>query len=294
MKQIYFTNGKDPSLLRRSRKGVTKFVTGKSMDWFPSATTRLAERMLCITSPPRRKLAELNFSVGELDVYDQKIRVYQTGNFDRSILFVHGWSGSSADFNSFYQPVLHAGFNVVAFDHVAHGASTGKVANMFLFVRAVEQALAANRSNIRAIVAHSMGASAVINAVNLEWGSLPVVLISPVIPFFESLYQSVDNFGISTKWVDELISVFEKRYARSIDEIDPKITIQRFTNPVLTIQDRQDKYISLDINKKYFTPHIAASLHETDGLGHFKILGAEDVVQKVMLFLNRVEVTTKR
>ncbi|HVY22872.1 MAG TPA: alpha/beta fold hydrolase [Steroidobacteraceae bacterium] len=285
MKQIYFANGKDPSLLRRSRKGITRAVTGTSLRLFPGITTRLAERMLCVTSPPRRKLVDLKFSVDELDVYDQKIRVFQTGTSDRSILFVHGWSGSSADFNAFYQPVLDAGFNVIAIDHVAHGASPGKVANMFLFVRAIEQVLNKNDTRITGVIAHSMGASAVVNAVHMRHGDLPVVLISPVFPFFESLYQSVDNFGISTEWVDRLLTVFENRYGRSIDEIDPKITIQKFSNPVLTIQDRQDRHIPLETNRQHFTPHISASLHETDGLGHFKILGAEEVVARSVRFV---------
>lgn len=255
------------------------------MDWFPSVTTRLAERMLCAISPPRRKLVDLPFSKAELDVYEQRAVIHRLGEFDRSVLFVHGWSGSSADFNAFYQPVLDAGFNIIAIDHVAHGASPGKVANMFLFVRAIEQVMADSQSNIRAIIAHSMGASAVVNAVHGRHASLPAVLISPVFPFFESLYESVDNFGISTTWVDQLIYVFENRYGRSIDEIDPKLTVQQFTNPVITIQDRQDRHIPLERNKQYFTPHIASSLHETDGLGHFKILGSQDVIQKAVEFV---------
>jgi len=285
MKQIYFSNGKDPSLFRRSRKGITRFVTGKFMDLFPATAVRVAERMLCVTSPPRRKLLDLEFSVSELNVYDQQVKVYQSGNFDRSVLFVHGWSGSSADFNAFYRPMLEAGFNIIAIDHVAHGASPGRVANMFLFVRAIEQALIAKHFNVRAVLAHSMGAAAVLNAMTSKCDDVPVVLISPIIPFFESSYQSVDNFGISTKWVDQLMTAFENRYGRSIDEIDPKLTIQRFSNPVLTIHDRQDRHSSLEVNKPFFTPHIAASLHETDGLGHFKILGAEDVVSKVVGFV---------
>lgn len=286
MKRIYFTNGKDLSLFRRVRKGVTNFVTGKSMDWFPGAMTRLAERMLCATSPPRRKLIDLPFSRTELDVYGQQAVVHRYGEFDRSVLFVHGWSGSSADFNVFYQPMLDAGFSIVAIDHVAHGASMGKMANMFLFVRAIEQVLKDGASNVRAIVAHSMGASAVVNAIQAPHVHFPVALISPVFPFFESLYESVDNFGISTKWLDQLMTVFETRYGRSIDEMDPKLTIQRFGNPVLTIQDRQDRHIPLERNRQYFTPHLAASLRETDGLGHFKILAADHVISDVVKFVS--------
>jgi pimeloyl-ACP methyl ester carboxylesterase len=285
MKQIYFTNGKDPSLFRRSRKGVTRFVTRKSMDWFPDRTTRLAERMLCAISPPRRKLIDLPFSRTELDVYDQRATIHRIGNFDRSVLFAHGWSGSSADFNAFYQPILRAGFNIISIDHVAHGSSPGKMANMFLFVRAIEQVLADSQSNVRAIIAHSMGASAVVNAVHSKHVNLPTVLISPVFPFFESLYESVDNFGISINWVNQLITVFETRYGRLIDDIDPKLTVQQFGNPVLTVQDSQDRHIPLERNRQYFTPHIASSLHQTDGLGHFKILGSQDVIQKAVEFV---------
>ena len=288
MKQIYFTNGRDPSWFRRSRKAVTTFVTGKAMDWFPGATTRLAERLLCVTSPPRSKLAALKLTESDLDVYDQRIKIFKAGASERSILFVHGWSGSSADFNAFFQPVLDAGFNIIAIDHVAHGASPGKWANMFLFVRAIERVLEKHGAHISAIISHSMGASAVINAVPAQRSAIPGVLIAPVIPFFESLYQSVDNFGIATSWVDSLIDVFEKRYGRSVDEINPKLTIQRFSNPVLTIQDKQDRHVPLETNKQLFTPHLTASLYETSELGHFRILSDQGVIVKSMEFIEAV------
>ncbi len=290
MKQIYFTNVKDPSLLRRSRKAVTKFITSLAMELFPSTTARLAEKMLCVPSPPRRKLLDLDFLVGDIDVYGHKIKIYKTGNFDRSVIFVHGWSGSSADFNEFYKPLLDRGYNIITFDQVAHGASHGKAANMFLFVRAIEQMLESHRDQTRvsAIVAHSMGGSALINALKLEQSTIPVVLIAPLIPFFESLYQSVDNFGISTQWVDALLNVFEERYGRSVDVVDPKITIQCFVNPLITIQDRNDQYIALETNTHYFTSHVAASLYETEGLGHFRILGDQRVISKAVEFIDGV------
>jgi len=284
MKRIYFTHAKEASLFRRVRNATTRGVSSAAMKCFPQSTVKIAERLLCVTSPPRRKLLDLPFSVTELDVYDQRIKMFAAGSHKASVLFVHGWSGSSADFNAFYQPVLDAGLNVIAIDHVAHGASPGKLANMFLFVRAIEEVLARDELNIKSVVAHSMGGAAVISAMKPEGNAMPVTLISPVIPFFESLYQSVDNFGISTTWVDELLALCERRYARSIDEIDPKVTMQRFVNPVLTIQDKQDRHVPLETNKQLFTPHLVASLHETDGLGHFKILGAEEVVNRAIQF----------
>lgn len=231
----------------------------------------------------------MDWSVSTVDVYDHNIKVYQAGKFNRAVIFVHGWSGSAGDFNEYYQPLLDLGYNIVTVDHVAHGQSSGNTANLFLFVKAVEQVLGSlqGKTDVAGVVAHSMGGSAAISVLQKHYETIPLVLVSPVVPFFESLYRSVSGFGISEKWVDGLIDVFEHRYRRSIDDIDPKLFLDKLVNPLLTIQDRNDRYIPLELNKKYFSPRVSASLHETDGLGHFRILADVQVVNKVIGFLDK-------
>jgi pimeloyl-ACP methyl ester carboxylesterase len=287
MKQIYFTHANDPSVFRRGRKAVTKWCTATIAALFPATTTKLAERVLCMTSRSKRELLPLPFSTEEIDVLGYKVLIYRAGNFDRSVVFVHGWSGSSADFNAFYQPILDRGYNVVTFDHVAHGKSTGTVSNLFVFVRTLEQVLAkqSRQDSIAGIVGHSMGGSAVINIACGEYSSIPTVLIAPVIPLFEMLYESVDRFGISTRWLDHVLAELEQRYGRQLGDIDPTQVVHRLKNPVLVIQDRNDRHIKLETNKKYFSDHLITNLRETEGLGHFKILGAPNVVNDSLGFL---------
>jgi pimeloyl-ACP methyl ester carboxylesterase len=288
MKQIYFKGDKAQSMWQRTRKAATRFATGSSMRLFPNRTTRWAESILCAASRSKRTLLPLDFVTTEIDIHNHKISVYRAGNFNRSIVFVHGWSGSSADFNAFYQPALNQGFNVITFDHVAHGKSQGRVANLFLFIRATEQVLAShgNQTQISAIVAHSLGGSAVINAVSSAHPNTPIALIAPVIPLFETMYKNVDDFGIARSWLDKLLASLEKRYGKQLKEIDPKLIIANFKNPVLTLHDRDDRYISLQANKQHFSTHVTNSLRETEGLGHFKILAAPSVVSDVVEFVS--------
>ena len=288
MKKIYFSKNKKPSMLRRWRKGAINVLTGFSIEVFPHRTLLVAEKILATPSPSKNALVDLKFSVDELDVYGHKIKIYRAGNFSRSVVFSHGWSGSAGDFNGYYQLLLERGYNVVTLDHIAHGRSAGKTANLFVFTKAMEQVLdiEKNNSEIAGMIAHSMGASAVINSALVQQSTIPAVLVSPVIPFFESLYQSINDFGISEKWLNRLVDVYQTRYGRSIEDIDPKLNINKLFNPLLTIQDRNDRHIPLETNKQYFSPHVAASLHETEGLGHFRILGDQRVISKAINFID--------
>jgi pimeloyl-ACP methyl ester carboxylesterase len=66
----------------------------------------------------------------------EEIAVYHWGKGGRRILLVHGWGGKAAQFFSFVGPLLDAGFEVIAFDAPAHGASSGSFASGPVFARA--------------------------------------------------------------------------------------------------------------------------------------------------------------
>ena len=59
----------------------------------------------------------------------ETLTAYTSGAAPR-VLFVHGWEGSAFDFAPLASTFRAAGFGVVAFDHQAHGRSSGSRATL--------------------------------------------------------------------------------------------------------------------------------------------------------------------
>ena len=94
------------------------------------------------TSPPRhahtaRELEFLATGTGfEVASVYGRLAAWRFGAADRpAVLFSHGWGGRGAQLRSFVPALVEAGYQVVLFDHTAHGSSTGREATIVHFVK---------------------------------------------------------------------------------------------------------------------------------------------------------------
>ncbi len=289
MKEIYFSKDK-PSLIKRVSKNLVFFSSEAISRSFPNWTVSLAEKVLCSPTAMKKPLKMEGFEQTELAVHDQKIRLYSKGDGSRIVVFAHGWSGNAGNFSAFYDRFLLQGYRVVAFDHVAHGNSTGAHANLFLFIKGTQAVLnwASQQGEIAGIVAHSMGGSAMISSMTPERSAIPLALIAPMIPLFESLYDSVDEFGISRRWLEALLDNLQSRYAIQISNIDPKEKIKTLQNPLLILHDTSDTHVPLQQYKTYLPAELRSSVVTTEKLGHFRILKSSQVADQALGFFQNV------
>lgn len=290
MKEIYFGQGGD-SLLKKVSKNLMFYGTETMGRTFPDWSVGMAEKMLCSPTKPKQPVRLAGFQETTLEIRGHQIRVYSKGDSRRTIVFAHGWSGHAGNFTSFYDRFLEKGYRVVAFDHVAHGNSTGEYANLFLFIEGMRAVLnhVSQESEVAGIVAHSMGASATVSVVTsgtADLQKIPLTLIAPAIPLFESLEMSVDNFGISRRWLNSLMRRLEKRYDLHIPDIDPKERIKQLENPVVILHDSKDSYIPLELNRQYLPSNLEGALVTTERLGHFRILKASLVADQALGFIH--------
>jgi pimeloyl-ACP methyl ester carboxylesterase len=285
MKEIYFAKD-NSSFLKRVSKNFIFYSSDAVGKRFPTLTQTWAEKILCGPTPARGEFVPKDFDAYSLEVFDDKIQVYSKGDSKKTVVFVHGWSGHANNFSAFFKPYLDSGYRVVTFDHVAHGSSTGKFANLFLFIQGLRSVLRWVEADhqLAGIVAHSMGGSAVLSALGDDHRHIPLTLLAPVVPFFELLRSSLDNYGISQRWLQTLLDDFQMRYKMNIEHIDPKERIKSLSNPTLILQDQKDSYISLDLNKQYLPENLLGSLHTTENLGHFRLLKSPSVVTTALEF----------
>lgn len=76
--------------------------------------------------------------------------------FGPTVMLVHGWEGRGSQLGAFVQPLVEAGFSVVAFDAPAHGNSPGQRMYLTDLADAIGD-VAQAAGPLHAIIAHSFG-----------------------------------------------------------------------------------------------------------------------------------------
>lgn len=223
-------------------------------------------------------------------VHDKKLKIWKWGN-EPGILLVHGWNGRGIQFHKFIKPLVNAGYTPIIFDGPAHGDSEGRHTSYFEFSDAVRELMHPKHGlNIKAIVGHSMGASAAINCLSKDRNNVKLVLIAPAFFINDTLNYTLLKFGVSQKIFDGIIEKYEKKYGYSLKNDDPINLIGDLDTDILIIHDAQDRATPLDESKKIASTHDNIRLVTTDGYGHSRIVKQEDVVEKTIHFISSINI----
>src|SRR5688572_24809051 len=85
-----------------------------------------------------------------------EVAVTTWGSTGPAVLLMHGWGGARAQMTGFVDPLLFAGYRVVAFDQPAHGESDGRLTNLLEIAPSMDL-IAKQEGPFDAIIAHSFG-----------------------------------------------------------------------------------------------------------------------------------------
>jgi pimeloyl-ACP methyl ester carboxylesterase len=201
-------------------------------------------------------------------------------------MLVHGWQGRASQMaRSYADPLVKAGFRVVAVDMPGHGASVGERSDLRSFVAAI-QLVAGVAGPLAGAIGHSLGATAVTVAL-AEGLACPRVVGVGMGVWLETLPE---RFCDSLRLSRRLRAAFWRRLcetfpqsdwrAWSADAIAPRMTV-----PALLVHDRDDLETSYTGSVAVARLWPNAQLFLTDGHGHNRVLAVPRVVSEVMSFL---------
>ena len=109
---------------------------------------RLFYNLFLRTFPVKYKSEQVKFlESGERRTMQHRgktIESYFWTGGEKTILFVHGWMGHSAQFQNMIQRFLEEGYSCLAFDAPAHGLSTGRQSSLPEFRDAIWRLLGRN------------------------------------------------------------------------------------------------------------------------------------------------------
>lgn len=217
--------------------------------------------------------------------YQREILVYEYGNSSKKILLAHGWSGRGTQLAVMAEDLLKAGYSVVSFDAPAHGKAPGKMSMMPHFIEAIE-VIEKKYGPFEAVIGHSLGGMASLKAVS---DGLPVKKLV-IIGTANSVTRITKEFAQNMKMNDRVAAImksyFDKKFGVDMDTLSGAVSAEGVQIPTLVIHDEDDVDVRIDSAYEIHENLENSEIFTTKGLGHRRILGNSEVINKIIKFLS--------
>jgi pimeloyl-ACP methyl ester carboxylesterase len=244
---------------------------------------------LFFKAPPRRRRSEAEEEVLrraerlDLGAGRHRLAAWRWGR-GPAVLLAHGWGGCAGQMTPLVDPLLEAGYSVVASDAPAHGQSPGWSASIPAFAGAIAR-LAEAAGPLHGAVTHSMGGAALSLAVARGLPIRRAVLVGPPADAAVWFDGFVRWLGFPAAAAPALRRRAERLAGERLDRLSAAALGPRLTLPLLVIHDRQDREVPLEDGARVAGAAAAGHLLVTEGLGHRRILRHPGVAAAAVRFL---------
>ena len=221
----------------------------------------------------------------EISINDKAVKCWKWGS-GPSILLVHGWNGRGIQLHRFIEPLIQRGYSVITYDAPGHGESEGRTSSYFEFTDTIRTLLNSRDGyDIRGVIAHSLGGSALVNSIEKESHPLEVVLIAPALRLKEVLYGFFDYVGVPRTIYETLIKEYEDQFGYNMQRDNPINLMRKINSKILIVHDKSDPTIPYDDSREISERFPNIQLHTTARLGHKKVLADSSVVNRALDYL---------
>jgi pimeloyl-ACP methyl ester carboxylesterase len=209
------------------------------------------------------------------------------------VYLVHGWGGWGLQLAALIPPLLADGFRVIAFDAPSHGDSDPgregpKRSNVLEFADAF-QAVVAAHGPAYGVVAHSLGAAALAQALKNGFSAGRIVFLATATDFRDGLVQYQAYLGFGPRTRERFLRRFTRKFGPmegfAVVSLVDQLAEERELPALLAIHDRSDRETAAEGSVKVAAVWPGAQVQLTDGLGHNRVLWDPSVVESTRAFL---------
>lgn len=216
-----------------------------------------------------------------------ELAVTTWGSSGPAVLLMHGWGGARAQMTGFVDPLLFAGYRVVAYDQPGHGQTAGNMTNL-LKIAPTMDLIAQREGPFHAILAHSFGT--LITSYALVERKFPPPARLVYFGAFNQLLESLPRFqvlaGLSDEIIDGLRAMIYENFGRDVLEaITNESLTPRIPIPALLFHDVADNVTPVEDSRTIARVWKHAQFVETEGLGHRGALQSPSIHEQVVSFL---------
>jgi len=203
-----------------------------------------------------------------------------------AVLLLHGWGSHAARFGSFVEPMLEAGWRVIAIDAPAHGESTGRHSDLAQFRGALAAALD-ELGPVQSIVAHSLGAAAAVwllaDEPHRDVRSLVAVGMPRDVGYMMESFTLI--LGLREDVCCELRRQFVRRFGIVPESFSAHALAAKLQLPTMVVHDEDDDVAPLEHARAFATGLGRGRLSITQGLNHSGPLRDARTIANIVAFV---------
>lgn len=221
------------------------------------------------------------------------LQVYVWGDRDRpTVLLLHGWMSSSAQMTALVEPLLAAGFRVIALDGPAHGGSSLVQTNLRHFGQAIK-AVMRQFGPLHSFIGHSFGAASGLVLLYEDAAVTPQIL--PRLTLIASPAETQFMMQVIVRAIggcDRVEANMRQRFLDRYGEPIESFSLSKMAStlvaeqwlPGLVVHDQDDPLIPFEQGEAIARAWPGAEFMATAGLGHGDILRDATVIHRVVQF----------
>lgn len=276
----------------RSVVRLKKSTTGRAIWLLDKVAPPVAERVVFerFCTPFRRPGTPDMHRFALADEGPSELTIWDAGD-GRTVLLIHGWSGSAAQMNGFVAPLTGAGCYVAAPDLPAHGTSPGRTTDLRDFTESILR-VARRVGPVHALVAHSFGAPAAIAAMARGLHVDRAVLLAPAADLPAYALGFARAAGLSESSAQGVLARIERRLGGSAT-YDPVSLARRQSARLLVIHDPADREVPFAAGSAIAAAWPGGRLETINDAGHTRMLSDTRVIAKTVSFIRGDEVLAR-
>ena len=255
-----------------------------------SLAAKYAKRLF--VTPLRHKMPKREFHMNEKTIQTQllvpniakSIVVYQYGKSKKKILLAHGWSGRGTQLVKIADHFLKLGYEIISFDAPAHGKAAGKTTSMPEFIASIHE-IDKNFGPFEFAIGHSLGGMALLNAVREGFQTKKLVTIGAADVITDIILHFTRTLTLKDSVAEKMKAMLDQQFGRDIDYASAHGAAKEVHIPTLVVHDEHDGDVSVNCAYAIHNELSNGSIYITKHLGHRKILGKQDVIEKIEDFL---------
>ena len=215
-----------------------------------------------------------------------EIQAWRWGTGERHVFLMHGWAGRGAQLGAMVAPLLERGYSVVTWDGPAHGESGGRTSSLVELADATFAISRKLRREPYGIIAHSMGAGAAAVAISEGLGFERAVLISSPASILHFVHGYAEMMGFGPDMSDQIVGWMNRTYSVDLADYDVEAMDVPHGERMLLIHDDEDKEVPIEHGERVAKAVGAHRFVRTKGLGHRRILYAEETVHQAVEWIH--------
>lgn len=242
------------------------------------------------TKPGRSKFTDSQKSlleraeINEISYLGHKIKTYRWGEHGPKILLSHGWRSKIVDFRKMIETLVEQGYVVEGIDMKAHGQSEGKHSALPEF-RDILKNYYVKNGPFESVIGYSLGgiaAGLVLSEITpaIQPKNLFLIAAPPYVNYF--FRDIVEEVGCNEKVYARFCDLVTKHYHQEVEYFDLRSKSPDLGHiDIHLIYDEEDQMVPFEKGQELKTAMPEANFVHTRGMGHYKIISHQEIIQYI-------------